>query len=102
AAIQRSVDRYVERIGNSGDQPGKADTRLMFERGAALAPTLRGIFKAHDVSPLIGIYIPAIESAYVNIQTPNPAGSVGMFQFLPKTGEKFGLSADDLLDVEKS
>jgi hypothetical protein len=100
AAIQRSVDHYVERIGNN--QPGKADTRLMFERGAALAPTLRGIFKAHNVSPLIGIYIPAIESAYVNIQSPNSAGSVGMFQFLPKTGEKFGLSANDLLDVEKS
>jgi len=103
AAIQRSVDRYVERIDNNrGDQPGKSDTRLMFERGAALAPTLRGIFKAHNVSPLIGIYIPAVESAYVNIQSPNSAGSVGMFQFLPKTGEKFGLSANDLLDVEKS
>ena len=103
AAIQRSVDFYAERIGNNrGDQSGKADARLMFERGAAIAPTIRGIFKAHNVSPLIGIYIPAIESAYVNIQSPNSSGSVGMFQFLPKTGEKFGLSANDLLDVEKS
>lgn len=25
-----------------------------------------------------------------------------MFQFLPKTGERFGLSAEDLLDVDKS
>jgi soluble lytic murein transglycosylase-like protein len=74
----------------------------MFERGQLLAPTLRGIFKAHNVSPLIGIYIPAIESAYVNIQSANSAGAVGMFQFLPKTGEHFGLSAKDLLDVEKS
>jgi hypothetical protein len=103
AAIQRSVDYYAQRIGNNrGDQPGKGDARLMFERGATLAPTLRGIFKAHDVSPLIGIYIPAIESEYVNIQSANSAGAIGMFQFLPKTGEKFGLSANDLLDVEKS
>jgi hypothetical protein len=29
-------------------------------------------------------------------------GAVGMFQFLPKTGERFGLSAEDLLDVDKS
>ena len=29
-------------------------------------------------------------------------GAIGMFQFLPKTGERFGLSAADLLDVEKS
>ena len=103
AAIQRSVDYYVQRMGNSrGDATGKADARLMFERGQTLAPTLRGIFKAHNVSPLIGIYIPAIESAYINIQSANPAGALGMFQFLPKTGEHFGLSAKDLLDVEKS
>src|ERR1044072_2248020 len=103
AAIQRSVDYSAQRIGNNrGDQPGKGDARLMFARGAQLAPTLRGIFKAHNVSPLIGIYIPAIESEYINIQSANSAGAVGMFQFLPKTGEKFGLSANDLLDVEKS
>ena len=103
AAIQRSVDYYVKRISNGkGDQPGKGDTRLLFERGQAVAPTLRGIFKAHNVSPLIGIYIPAVESAYVNIQSANSAGAIGMFQFLPKTGEKFGLSAEDLLNVEKS
>ena len=102
AAIQRSVDYYAQRIGKTGDQPGKGDARLMFERGQALAPTLRGIFKAHNVSPLIGIYIPAIESEYVNLQSPNSAGSIGMFQFAPKTGEHFGLSAKDLLDVEKS
>ena len=29
-------------------------------------------------------------------------GAIGMFQFLPKTGERYGLSADDLLDVGKS
>jgi hypothetical protein len=103
AAIQRSVDYYAKRIGNNkGDQPGKGDGRIIFERGQSVAPTLRGIFKAHNVSPLIGIYIPAVESEYVNIQSANAAGAIGMFQFLPKTGEKFGLSANDLLNVEKS
>ena len=29
-------------------------------------------------------------------------GAIGMFQFLPKTGERFGLSPQDLLDVGKS
>ncbi|HKP37866.1 MAG TPA: transglycosylase SLT domain-containing protein [Pyrinomonadaceae bacterium] len=102
AAIMRSVDFYVQRMDDTGsDQVGR-NTRAMFERGQTLAPTLRGIFKAHNVSPLIGIYIPAVESAYVNIQSANSVGAVGMFQFLPKTGEHFGLSAKDLLDVEKS
>jgi membrane-bound lytic murein transglycosylase D len=29
-------------------------------------------------------------------------GAIGMFQFLPATGEHFGLSPDELLDVDKS
>ena len=102
AEIQKSVDFYARRIGNSGEQPGKEDARQIFERGQALAPTLSGIFKARNVSPLIGLYLPLIESAYVNIPSPNPAGAIGMFQFLPKTGAHFGLSEADLLDVPKS
>lgn len=99
SAIQKQVEFYVQRM--EGDQPGKG-TRSMFERGQPLASTFSGIFKKHHVSPLIGLYLPAIESAYVNIQSANSAGSIGMFQFLPKTGEHFGLTTSDLLDVEKS
>lgn len=98
-AIQKHVDFYVKRI--ESDQAGRS-TRSMFERGQPLAATFSGIFKKHNVSPLIGLYLPAIESAYVNIQSPNNAGSIGMFQFLPSTGEHFGLTPSDLLDVEKS
>lgn len=100
AAIQRSVDLYVQRIGNNS--AGKSDARFVFERGQSLAATLNGIFKKRHVSPLIGLYIPLIESEYINIQSSNPSGASGMFQFLPKTGEEFGLSEYDLMDVEKS
>lgn len=96
-AIEKSVDWYVKRI----DRP-EGSTRAMFERGQSSAPTINGIFKKHKISPLIGLYIPAIESAYINIQSPNEAGSLGMFQFTQKTGEQFGLTPTDLLDVEKS
>jgi membrane-bound lytic murein transglycosylase D len=99
-AIQRSVDYYVRRM--RGDDPSRTDARIIFERGQAVAPTLSGIFKAQNVSPLLGLYLPAVESEYVNIDTPNSAGAVGMFQFVPKTGEHFGLSRKDLLDVPKS
>ncbi len=103
AAIQRAVDFYARRIGNNGgDKLGKGDARLVFERGQTVAPTLNGIFKARGLSPLFGLYIPLIESEYVNLQSPNEAGSIGMFQFLPKTGEHFGLSREELLDVSKS
>src|SRR5688572_5683982 len=99
ATIQKHVDFYVQRI--ESNEAGKG-TRSMFERGQSSAPTINGIFKKHKVSPLIGLYIPAIESAYINIQSPNEAGSLGMFQFAQKTGAHFGLTPLDLLDVDKS
>ena len=102
ADIQRAVDAYARRTGNGGDRLGTGDARLVFERGQVQAPMLIAAFKARNVSPLIGLYIPWIESEYVNIQTPNSLGALGMFQFLPKTGEHFGLSREDLLDVGKS
>jgi hypothetical protein len=103
ALIQRFVDKYSGRIGNNGgDRIGRGDARLVFERGVAVAPVLIAAFKARGVSPLIGLYLPLIESEYVNLQMPNASGSMGMFQFLPKTGERYGLSTQDLLDVEKA
>ncbi len=101
--IQKAVDRYAGRIGNnSGDIPGKGDARFAFERGQTVAPTIIRIFKARNVSPVIGLYIPMVESEYKNIETPNSMGAMGMYQFLPATGAHYGLSAADLLDVEKS
>ena len=101
--IQKAVDMYARRIGNNaGESPGKGDARFAFERGQTVAPTIIKTFKAHNVSPLIGLYLPMVESEYVNITSPNAMGAVGMFQFVPQTGEHYGLSAADLLDVEKS
>ena len=97
--IQKAVTQYAQRItNNNGERP----LRPVLERGRAQAPKLIAIFKARNLSPLIGLYLPWIESEYVNIASPNEMGAVGMFQFLPKTGERYGLSAQELLDVEKS
>lgn len=101
--IQKHIDSYVRRIGNNAsDRPGKSDARLVFRRGSAFAPTLIATFKAQNVSPLIGLYLPMIESEYLNIPGPNSMGATGMFQFLPQTGKRYSLSSDDLLNVEKS
>jgi transglycosylase-like protein with SLT domain len=101
--IQQAVNQYARRFGNNGgDSIGKGDARMVFERGQAQAATLIATFKARNVSPLIGLYIPWIESEYINIQSPNSMGAMGMFQFLPQTGERYGLSAEELLDVGKS
>ena len=97
--IQKAVTQYAERIG---DRSGKTDLQIVMERGRAHAPLLSATFRARNLSPLFGLYLPWIESEYINIQSPSPMGAVGMFQFLPRTGERFGLAAEDLLDVGKS
>ena len=97
-AIRNAVDAYVKRIGNGSSH----DARLILQRGQTVAPPLIRIFKARNVSPLIGLYIPFVESEYVNLQSPNSMGAIGMFQFLPQTGAHYGLKAADLLNVEKS
>ncbi|HEX8921362.1 MAG TPA: transglycosylase SLT domain-containing protein, partial [Pyrinomonadaceae bacterium] len=103
AEIQKFVDKYARRINNNaGDRPGKGDARFIFERGQTNAPVLINAFKAQGVSPLIGLYLPLIESEYRNLQEPNSAGARGMFQFLSKTGQRYGLTEQELLNVEKS
>jgi membrane-bound lytic murein transglycosylase D len=96
--IQKSVTYYWDRIGKSG----RTDLRLVMDRGHAQAPTVNAVFRARNVSPLIGLYLAFIESEYNNLGPSGPSGAVGMFQFLPSTGEKYGLSVEDLLDVAKS
>lgn len=101
--IQKFVDVYARRVGiGAGDGSGKTDARVVFERGQAVAPTIIKTFKTHNVAPVIGLYIPLVESEYINIASPNQMGAVGMFQFLPATGQHFGLSPEELLDVDKS
>jgi len=101
--IQQAVNQYSRRIDNKdGGNASPRNLRVVFERAQAQAPALIATFRARNVSPLIGLYIPWVESEYVNLQSPNSMGAIGMFQFLPQTGENFGLSAADLLDVGKS
>jgi membrane-bound lytic murein transglycosylase D len=96
--IQKSVTYYAERIGKTG----KTDLRVVVERAHAQAPTVNAVFRARNVSPLVGLYLAFIESEYNNLGPSGPSGAVGMFQFLPATGQKYGLSLEDLSDVAKS
>ena len=96
--IQKAVSRYSSRLERSA----KHDLRIVLERGRSNAQTLMTPFRARSLSPLFGLYIPFIESEYVNIDSPNTMGAIGMFQFIPKTGENYGLTPQELLDVAKS
>src|SRR5882762_579035 len=73
--LRKSVDFYAQRIGNNaGDVPGRGDARFAFERGQGVARMLNRIFKTHNVSPLIGLYLPMVESEYRNLESPNAMG----------------------------
>jgi Transglycosylase SLT domain len=101
--IQKAVDFYAQRVANgAGDTIGRGELRFAFERGQTNAPSIIRIFKSRNVSPLIGLYLPMVESEYRNLSSPNSMGSIGMFQFVPQTGARYGLSPEDLLDVDKA
>ena len=98
--VQKAVTRYAQRINKPG--AAKTDLRVVMERGQSVAPMVNAAFRARNVSPVVGLYLAWIESEFKNLDTPSPSGALGMFQFLPSTGERYGLSAADLMDVAKS
>ena len=97
--IQTALNEYAQRL--SASNSATTNSQAIFERGQIHAPTIMTAFKARGVSPLIGLYLPWIESEYVN-ETVSPGGGVGMFQFLPQTGKWLGLTTEDLLNVATS
>ena len=97
--IQTALNEYAQRLSISNS--ATTNSHVIFERGQKHAPTIMTAFKARGVSPLIGLYLPWIESEYVN-ETVSPGGGVGMFQFLPQTGQSLGLTTADLLNVATS
>ena len=101
ALVAARVEAYAERIGANTQGAGQEDLRLVLERGAKYAPTFAKIFQARNVSPLVGIYLPLMESEYRN-ELVSPAGSSGMFQFMEQTAFRFGLTADDRNDPAKA
>src|SRR5262245_40167414 len=102
ALVAARVEAYAERIGNNiQDVAGKEDLRLVLARGAKYAPSFAKTFQARNVSPLVGIYLPMMESEYRN-EMLSGAGSSGMFQFIEQTALRFGLTAEERNDPAKS
>ncbi len=85
---------YWDRVVVAREAPGQA---------AALVPRLKQIFAAEGVPPQ-WIWIAEVESS-MNPKARSPAGARGLFQFMPATAERFGLSVawpDDRTNPEKS
>jgi soluble lytic murein transglycosylase-like protein len=102
AHIAARVEAYAGRIGNNvQDGTGQEDLRFVLARGTKYAPEFAKIFQARNVSPLVGIYLPLMESEYRN-ELVSAAGSAGMFQFMEQTALRFGLTAEERNDPAKA
>jgi membrane-bound lytic murein transglycosylase D len=105
-AIKVWVDSYAERVkfdssAVTSSQPFHEDLLTVFNRAIVYAPMLNRTFKAYKVPPLVGLYIPMIESEYHKC-TMSPDGGKGMFSFMPETARKYGLKAEEMCDEKKA
>jgi hypothetical protein len=99
--IRRELDAYASRLEPNPAKPGREVVRAVITRGQGAVPTIRQAFDAEGQAASTGIYIAMIESAFHEC-AESPMGAKGMFQFLPKTAEKYGVPASDLCDLSKS
>ncbi len=97
--IKTYVDRYAARDGPSADL-GSESISEVYARARPYVPLIARSFAARKVPIIIGIYLPAIESAYRNCYE-NSIGAKGLFQFMPQTAEHYGVARQDMCDVEK-
>jgi membrane-bound lytic murein transglycosylase D len=97
--IKRYVDHYValgKKPGDSADQTMEA----IYARARTHVPLIARSFAQRKVPVIIGIYLPVVESAYRGC-FENHIGAKGLYQFLPSTAKVYGVSREEMCDVEK-
>jgi hypothetical protein len=95
------LEAFAGRVGNNRTGLWRGDTRFILQRGSVHAPLIIRAFKENRVPPVIGLYIPFIETEYTNIHSNNAAGAAGLFQFLGPTAEYYGVPSSERTNVEK-
>jgi serine/threonine protein kinase len=95
-AIKVRIDRYLDHV-NGEDSEG---LQVIHNRALPQVPVIARSFAAKKVPPMIGIYLPMIESAYHPCSESN-FGARGLFQFLPQTAKQYGVRVDEMCNVEK-
>ncbi len=88
--IKGYLDGFAKRVGNGATRGWGEDLRTMMVRAQKCAPFIIKAFNKENVPPVVGLYIPVIESGY-RLCLTSPAGAKGMFQFMPATARGYGL-----------
>jgi hypothetical protein len=97
--IKYWVDAFARRVGARGTHLWGGDMRAVYHRGIQYAPMISAAFQRERVPPIVGLYLPVIETEYVNIQTENHARAKGLFQFIPGTARGYGIHPDERTNV---
>jgi membrane-bound lytic murein transglycosylase D len=71
-----------------------------YRRAPAYIPVIAKAFSERRIPTVIGIYLPMLESAYQPC-VENSYGAKGLFQFMPRTAEVYGVTRDEMCDVNK-
>jgi Protein kinase domain/Transglycosylase SLT domain len=88
--IKKYVDWFVTRRDSLLTAPGKESPKAVFARASVYAPFVSDAFRAHQLPPVLGLYIAVVETEY-HPCTQSEAGAKGLFSFMPQTAERFGL-----------
>jgi hypothetical protein len=100
-SIKHWLDAYARRVGNNSTRIWGEDMRFLFKRARGYAPLISRAFNERGVAPVIGLYLPVIETEYRNIPTENFAGAAGLFQFIGPTARAYGVDPSERTNVEK-
>lgn len=96
--VRRELDEYAARVEGAGRG---ATIATLLERGAKFAPAINPAFRKARVPVVAGLYVAMIESEFTEC-AESPSGAKGMFQFLPSTAAKYGVSTEQLCDLDVS
>nr|ART40532.1 L775 [uncultured bacterium] len=99
-AIKGKVDSYVARKDKTSNGVDGETLSEIYERATPYIPLIARSFEAQKVPVTVGIYLPMIEAEYHPCSV-SPIGAKGLFQFLPQTAMKYGVSPKEMCDAEK-
>lgn len=98
--IKVRVDRYAARQNPALLKPDEEALRNTYARAPEYIPVIARAFAARKIPIVVGVYLPMIESAYRPCYE-NEIGAKGLFQFVPSTAERYGVSRAEMCDVQK-
>jgi serine/threonine protein kinase len=98
--IKQELDGYVVRRDSLSADFGQEGLRPLYARASQYAPLIIQSFTKTGVPPIIGLYIPLIETEY-HLCTQGSLGIRGLFQFRRQTAREYGLMPGDVCDAKK-